>query len=184
MIAKVRLPIAANPSIQADGATHNCNIIKKPIRVCVVDDTLGARMTAPKLIKLFHPDYDTPEKLHRIRASWEDDLVKVGGDTMDGVQECIQWVNSTKAEAAHTVVFLDRMLEYPGNVIDGLSLIPEFTSHGAVVVMRSGNESVADRLLYEERGALGTIGKVLHSDNDSKGIINRVKQKVWNTHVQ
>jgi len=178
VVARVRLPIVAKPScIQASGAAHDCSI-----RVCVVDDQLGARMTAPKLIKLFHPDYKTPKKLHSIKASWEDELVKVGGATFDEVRKCVEWVNTTQTEAARTVVFLDRMLEYPGNVVDGLSLLPELTTNGAVVVMRSGNDNDTDRRLYTEQGAFGTIGKVLHGANDSQGIVTRAKQKIWDQH--
>lgn len=178
VVAMVRLPIAAKPSsIKGSRAAHDCSI-----RVCVVDDQMGARMTAPKLIKLFHPDYEAPKKLQSIKASWEDVLVKVGGATFDEVRGCVEWVNTTKAEAARTVVFLDRMLEYPGNVIDGLSLLPELTTNGAVVVMRSGNDNAADRRLYTEQGALGTIGKVSQGANDSLRIVDRAKQMIWDQH--
>jgi len=91
------------------------------------------------------------------------------------VKECIQWSNQP-GNASQTIVLLDRMLEFPGCVLDGLDLIPDFAANGAVVVIRSGNDSDEDKQLYIERGAFGSIDKVLHSGNT--GVLQQAKQRV------
>lgn len=40
--------------------------------------------------------------------------VKVGGETYEGLLECLEWINTRTKQV---LVFLDRMLEYPGKII-------------------------------------------------------------------
>ena len=171
VLAQIRLPIATKR------ACVNTETEGADIRVCVLDDQLGARMMALKLIKLIHPTYTAPPKLKPINAVWEDELVKVAGASYEEVQECIKWSNQAE-NAPRTIVLLDRMLEFPGCVLDGLDLIPEFAANGAVVVVRSGNDSDEDKQLYIERGAFGSIDKVLHGGNTASSILEQAKHKV------
>ena len=177
VLAQIRLPIATR---RACVGTLGESV---SVRVCVVDDQFGARMMAPKLINMFHPDYKAPPKLKPINAVWQDDLVKVAGATSNEVHECIQWVNQTD-KATRTIVILDRMLEFPGCVLDGLNLIPDFTANGAVVVVRSGNDSDKDKQLYIERGAFGSIDKVLHSGSQSKYVLMQAKECILIRHIK
>jgi len=153
-------------------------IIPKPthqrVRICVLDDQLGARMTAVKLIKCVIDGYKPPSKLKALEAVWEDDDVKVAGSDAAHLSECVSWVN---LDPKRTIVFLDRMLEYPGKCVDGLDLIPEFIAQGALVVMRSCNDSEEDMALYIERGAFGVVSKVLHGASDPD-IVNRAKVRI------
>jgi len=145
------------PSLQITHPTPKC------IRICVIDDQLGARMTAVKLIKMVIDGYKPPPKLKALQAVWEGDDVKVAGSDATHLSECVSWVN---LDPKRTIVFLDRMLEYPGKCLDGLDLIPELSAQGALVVMRSGNDSDEDIALYMERGAFGVVSKVLHGTGE------------------
>jgi len=171
VVAQIRLPIAtklACVNTDTEGVT---------IRVCVLDDQFGARMMALKLIKTIHPSYTPPPKLKSLNAVWEDDLVKVAGASYEEVQECIQWCNQDE-NAMRTIVLLDRMLEFPGCVLDGLDLIQGFAANGAVVVVRSGNDSDEDKQLYIQRGAFGSIDKVLHGGNAASSLLEQAKQRL------
>ena len=162
VLAQLHVPIIARePIIEL----HNRDIVARDtrIRICVIDDQLGARMTAIKLIKFVIDDYKPPPKLKALEAVWEDDDVKVAGSELIHLTECISWVNH---DPKRTIVFLDRMLEYPGKCVDGLDLIPELSAQGALVVMRSGNDSDEDIALYMERGAFGVVSKVLHGTGE------------------
>ena len=171
VLAQIRLPIATR---QACINTRNNGVT---IRMCILDDQLGARMMTPKLVKLVYPDYIMPPKLRKINAVWEDELVKVAGAHFEEVQECIKWVNQAEAPM-QTIVILDRMLEFPGCVLDGLDLISDFAASGALVVMRSGNDSDEDKQLYAERGAFGSIDKVLRAGSESVWVIEQAKQQI------
>jgi len=173
VLAQVRIPIITRRPVLACVETSNT---MTPIRVCVIDDQLGPRMASLKLIKMINPQYKAPDKLSRFEAIWEDDFVKVAGADLPEVQECVQWINR---DPMRTIVFLDRMLEFPMCVIDGLTLIPELCELGALVVIRSGNDSDEDREVYTQRGAFGSIGKVLHGGHGhGTVIINQAKRYI------
>ena len=70
-MAQIRLPIA-----QTQAAAH-VNTDGIHIRVCVLDDQLGARMMALKLIQMIHPSYKAPPELKPNNAVWEDVLVNL-----------------------------------------------------------------------------------------------------------
>jgi len=156
------------PSLQITHPTTKC------IRICVIDDQLGARMTAVKLVKMIIDGYKPPPKLKSLEAVWEDDDVKVAGSELIHLSECVSWVNF---DPKRTIVFLDRMLEYPGKCIDGLDLIPELSAQGALVVMRSGNDSDEDIALYMARGAFGVVSKVLHGTGEPD-ILTQAKVRI------
>ena len=172
VLAQVRIPIITRPEL----ACAETSIAMTPIRVCVIDDQLGPRMASLKLIKMINPQYKAPDKLAPIEAIWEDEFVKVAGADLPEVQECVQWINR---DPMRTIVFLDRMLEFPMCVIDGLTLIPELCEMGALVMIRSGNDSDEDREMYTQHGAFGCVGKVLHGGH-GRGtvIINQAKRYI------
>ena len=170
VLAQVRIPIITKPVLPCIKMDANMS----PIRVCVLDDQLGPRMASVKLIKLINPEYKAPEKLARFKAIWEDEFVKVAGGDLPDVQDCVQWINR---DPMRTIIFLDRMLEFPACVVDGLTLIPELSEKGALVVLRSGNDSNEDRDIYIQQGAFGCIGKVLHG-GDGTVIINQAKRHI------
>jgi len=140
--------------------------IGSDIRVCVIDDQFGARMLSIKLLKLLNPSSQckVPTKLKSVNAIWQDDLVKVGVDQPSEIQECIDWVN---LEPMRTIVLLDRVLEFPDAVIDGLSLIPELSAKGALVLVFTGSDSDEDQQLYANRNAFGCVGKVMRGQKCS-----------------
>ena len=156
--AAIRVPVvhAVAPSPQQSGVTLPP---AAEIRLCVIDDQIGPRIAALQLTRLVHPEYNFPPEGQTTEACWEDHLVKVGGATTASLQQCIDWVNTAPLS---TIVLLDRMLEYPDAVIDGLDLIPALTAHGAVVLVRSGNCSEYDRETYKDSGAFGCVSKALY----------------------
>merc|ERR1712153_248164 len=121
-----------------------------------------------------NPQYEAPAKLARIKAIWEDEFVKVAGVDLPEVQECVQWINR---DPMRTIIFLDRMLEFPACVVDGLTLIPKLSEFGGLVVLRSGNDSNEDRDTYIQQGAFGCIGKVLHGGHGTV-IIDQAKRHI------
>jgi len=98
----------------------------------------------------------------------------VAGSELIHLSECVSWVNLAPKK---TIVFLDRMLEYPEKCLDGLDLISEFGAQGALVVIRSGNDSDEDMALYMARGAFGSISKVLHGEADPD-IVKRARVRI------
>merc|ERR1712166_1427319 len=168
MIAEKVNLVSIAPTEQNEQPAPQC------IRICVIDDQLGARMTAVKLIKIIIDGYKPPPKLKALEAVWEDDDVKVAGSELIHLSECVSWVNF---DPKRTIVFLDRMLEYPGKCIDGLDLIPELSAQGALVVMRSGNDSDEDIALYMARGAFGVVSKVLHGTGEPD-ILTQAKMRI------
>ena len=170
VLAQVRIPMIRRPARTCVKVDDELT----PIRVCVIDDQLGPRMASVKLIKLINPQYKAPAKLARIKAIWEDEFVKVAGVDLPEVQECVQWINR---DPMRTIVFLDRMLEFPACVVDGLTLIPKLSEFGGLVVLRSGNDSNEDRDTYIQQGAFGCIGKVLHGGHGTV-IIDQAKRHI------
>lgn len=160
LVTHVPLP----PPLQQDEATSpQQNVVSAAkIRLCFIDDQIGPRMAAMQLARFVHPQYTAPSDWKTNEACWEDHLVKVGGATSPELQECIDWVNTAPL---HTIVLLDRMLEYPGEVVDGLDLIPALQAHGAVVLIRSGNCSDYDREMYKASGAFGSVSKALYGSS-------------------
>jgi len=171
VLAQVRIPIIRRPVLTCVKIEDE---LMTPIRVCVIDDQLGPRMASVKLIKLINPQYKAPAKLARIKAIWEDEFVKVAGVDLPEVQECVQWINR---DPMRTIIFLDRMLEFPACVVDGLTLIPKLSEFGGLVVLRSGNDSNEDRDTYIQQGAFGCIGKVLHGGHGTV-IIDQAKRHI------
>ena len=171
VLAQVRIPIIRRPVLTCVKIEDE---LMTPIRVCVIDDQLGPRMASVKLIKLINPQYEAPAKLARIKAIWEDEFVKVAGVDLTEVQECVQWINR---DPMRTIIFLDRMLEFPACVVDGLTLIPKLSEFGGLVVLRSGNDSNEDRDTYIQQGAFGCIGKVLHGGHGTV-IIDQAKRHI------
>jgi len=146
------------------------------IRVCVIDDQFGARMLSIKLLKLLNPssEHQIPEKLKSVNAIWQNNLVKVGVDDPSEIQECLDWVN---LDPMKTIVLLDRVLEFPDAVIDGLSLIPQLSANGALVLVFSGSDSAEDQQLYESHGAFGCVGKVMRG-HASSPVLDKARQHI------
>ena len=179
VVATLKVPVCSELEVpNVAGAEDNSDDQGvQDIRVCVIDDQLGPRLTATRLIPLVNPntEYTPPKERRDNKGVWQDELVKVGGLNPSDIDECIEWAN---LEPRRTIVFLDRMLEFPCKAIDGLDLIPTITANGAMVIMRSGNDSDKDRELYLKRGAFGSVGKVLQGCRE-KLVIQSAREHIF-----
>lgn len=177
VVATIRIPLClSQPTVLARPENSPGNQTILDIRVCVIDDQLGPRLQATKLIPQVNPhiEYKAPKERTKNNGVWQDKLVKVGGASLLEIDECIEWVN---LDPRRTIAFLDRMLEYPGQTIDGLDLIPKLIRNGAVVLMRSGNDSDSDKQMYLDHGAFGSVGKML-IDADVEHVIRDARAHI------
>ena len=169
--SELRVPIARKILVDPEQTTEGV-----AIRMCFIDDEVGPRMTAKKVIKLVHPGYCPPADVKKNRYVWEDDLVKVGATEPGQIDECLDWVN---VDPLRTIVLLDIHMEFPGRVINGMDLIGRFGSRGALVVIRSGNDTDDDRARYIAAGAFGCVGKLLKG-SAGEGVVGSAIKAIRN----